>query len=88
MGFYYGSNTPPPDDDKASVKDALLISLAVFRMLAIPLGVIVAGGAYIVLLFYLFSLSAFAGFAAIAVVVLVVAGIAAWEKTHPPVLKE
>jgi hypothetical protein len=88
MGFYYGSSEPPPGDDKGSFKEVLLITLAVFKVLALPLAVMVGGGGYIVLLFVLFSISPLAGYAGILAVVLVLAGIWGWEKAHPPQLKE
>jgi hypothetical protein len=88
MGFYYGSSQPPPGDERGSLKEAMAITLMVFRMLAIPLAVLLGGVGYIVLLFYLFSTSAIAGYSGLGVVVIVVAAIWAWEKTHPPKLKE
>ena len=88
MGFYYGSSTPPPDDDKASLKDVIVLSLAVFRMLALPLGIMMAGGAYIVFVFFMFSMSPFAGYASLALIGVVVGSIYIWEKTHPPTLEE
>lgn len=89
MGFYYGSGAPPPpEEDKGSIKDALLVTVAVLRLLAIPLGVLVAGVAGIVTLFFLFSASPYAGFGAIGAVVAAVAGLALWEWLHPPRLKE
>ncbi len=87
MGFYYGSSQPPPDDDKGSFKEAFLITLAVFRVLALPLGVMLGGGAYIVFVFYMFSISAIAGYGALSLVLVALAAIWAWEKTHPPALK-
>jgi hypothetical protein len=86
VGFYYGSSQPPPGDDKGTLKEAFLITVAVFRLLAIPLLVLIAGGGYVVLLFYLFAMNAFAGYAGLGVVVLAVFGVWVWEKTHPPTL--
>ena len=88
MGFYYGSSQPPPGDDKGSFREAMLITLAVFRILAVPLLVIIAGGAYIVFVFYLFSLSAVAGYGGLSLVPIALALLWLWEKTHPPALKE
>jgi hypothetical protein len=88
MGFYYGSSQPPPGDERGSFREAMAITLMVFRMLAIPLGILMAGVGYLILLFYLFSTSAAAGYAGLGLVVVVIAAIWAWEKTHPPKLKE
>jgi hypothetical protein len=88
VGFYHGSSQPPPDGEKGSLKEALLITFAVFRILAVPLAVLLGGGAYIVLVFYLFSVNALAGYAGIGAVLLAVFVVWAWEKTHPPALKE
>jgi hypothetical protein len=88
VGFYYGSNEPPPGNDKGSFKEVILITLAVFRILALPLGVMLAGGAYIVFVFYLFSISALAGYGGLSLVLVVLAAIWAWEKRHPPALEE
>lgn len=88
MGFYYGSGQPPPDDDKASLKDVIVLSLAVFRMLALPLGIMLAGGLYIVFVFYMFSMSPYAGYASLALIGVAVGSIYVWEKTHPPTLEE
>ena len=87
MGFYYGSSSPPPEEEKGSFKDAMLVTLAIFKLLAVPLGVMAGGVAAIVGLFFLFALSPLAGFAAIAVAVAAVGGFAVWEWRHPPRLE-
>ena len=89
MGFYYGSNTPPEDEDKpGGIKDALYITLAVFQALALPLGLLFGVVAYLVLVVFLFSLHTFAGLGAIAAVVLIVAARGLWELLHPPKLED
>jgi hypothetical protein len=88
MGFYYGSSQPPPEKDEGgSIKEALMITLAVFRILAIPLGIMFAGGAYIVLVFFMFSFSALAGYGVLSLVPIALAGVFIWEKLHPPKLE-
>jgi hypothetical protein len=85
MGFYYGSSEPPPDGDKpGGFKDAMLITVAVFRALALPLGVIFGGMIGLVFLFWLFTLSAWAGLAALLAIVLALAAFGFWEYRHPP----
>jgi hypothetical protein len=87
MSFYYGSSEPPPEDKSGGFKEAMLITLAVFRALAIPLAVIFGGMIGLVLLFWLFTLSGWAGLAAILAIVLALAGYGVWEYTHPPELE-
>jgi hypothetical protein len=88
VGFYYGPGKPPDDDEPGGIKEAMLITLIVFRTLALPLGLIIGGIAYLVLTFYLFTLHPLAGAAAILVVVAAVGARAIWEKRHPPTLPE
>ena len=87
MSFYYGSSEPPPEDKSGGFKEAMLITLAVFRALAIPLAVIFGGMLGLVLLFWLFTLSGWAGLAAILAIVLALAGYGVWEYRHPPELE-
>lgn len=87
MGFYYGSSTPPPEEKGGSAKELVLMILAVFRVLAVPLAIIIGGMAGLVSLFFVFAWSAVAGFAVLGLIVLAVAGYAAWEWRHPPQLK-
>jgi hypothetical protein len=88
VGFYYGSSQPPPEDEKGSLKEAFLITIAVFRLLAIPLLVLLGGGAYVVAVFYLFSINAFAGYGGLSAILVVIGAVWLWEKTHPPALEE
>lgn len=88
MGFYYGSSRPPDDGDRpGGLKEAMLITWIVFRTLALPLGVLFGGIAYLLLLFYLFTWHPLAGLAGILVVVAAVAARAAWEWKHPPAIE-
>lgn len=85
MGFYYGSSEPPHDEDKTGgFKEALYITWAVFRALALPLGVIFGGMLGLVLLFWLFTLSGWAGLGGILAIVLAIAAFGFWEYRHPP----
>ena len=84
MGFYYGSSEPPDGDKPGGFKEAMLITLAVFRALALPLAVIFGGMIGLVALFWLFTLSAWAGLAALVAIVLALAAFGFWEYRHPP----
>ncbi len=88
MGFYYGSNQPPPEDDKpAGFRDIIAISWAVFSVLALPLGILMGVVVYFVVLFLLFSIHWTLG---VGWLVLLVGSILArgiWEAKHPPVLR-
>ena len=87
MGFYYGSGSPPPEDKPGGFKEVVLITWAVFRVLAIPLGVLFGGVALLVLLFFLFTVHPLAGLGGILALVAVVAARGVWEWRHPPTLK-
>ena len=84
MGFYYGSSEPPQDNKPGGFKEAMLITLAVFRALALPLGVIFGGLFGLILLFWLFTVSMWAGLAAILAIALALAAFGFWEYRHPP----
>lgn len=88
MGFYYGSGQPPEDDDRpGGFKEVVIITLTVFRVLALPLAIIVGGLLALVLLLYLFTFNAYAG---LAIIVLGLAALVArgiWEAKHPPKLE-
>lgn len=87
MSFYYGSSQPPDDDKPGGFKEAMVITLAVFRVLAIPLALLFGGVFYLVLLFYLFSLHPLAGLAGILLVVGALVARGVWEAKHPPALE-
>ena len=84
MGFYHGSSEPPQEDKAGGFKEAMLITFAVFRALALPLAVIFGGILGLLVLFWLFTLSAWAGLAAILAIVLGLAAFGFWEYRHPP----
>lgn len=88
MGFYYGSNTPPPEDKQGGIREAMMMTWAVFRVLALPLGIILGGMAALLLVIFLFTIHPLAGVAAIVAVLAVIGARAAWELRHPPTLKE
>ncbi len=85
MGFYHGSSEPPPDGNKpGGFKEAMLITLAVFRALALPLAVIFGGMIGLLVLFWLFTVSPWAGLAALLAIVLGLTAFGFWEYKHPP----
>lgn len=84
MGFYYNSGNEPPKDDKPGFLETLQIIWVVFRVLAVPLGMIIGVLLGLVLLFWLFTVNAFfgLGFLVLIIVGLVARGV--WEARHPP----
>lgn len=83
MGFYHGSSEPP-GDEQGSWKETFLIILIVFRVLALPLGLLLGAILGLFLLFWLFTFHPLAGLGLIGLIVgaLVARGI--WEAKHPP----
>ncbi|MCC7365522.1 MAG: hypothetical protein IT303_14245 [Dehalococcoidia bacterium] len=87
MGFYYGSSTPPDDGNKpGGFKEAMLITWVVFRVLAVPLGILFGGIAYLLLIFYLFTIHPLAGVAGISLIFVAIGARAFWEWKNPPSL--
>jgi hypothetical protein len=87
MSFYYGSSQPPDGDKPGSLKEALAMTWVVFSLLAKPFAFVVAGLAYLFLLFWAFNFHALAGVTAIALPLAAVAARGLWEWRHPPELK-
>ena len=87
MGFYYGSNAPPPEDKSGGFRETITIIWVVFKVLALPLGILLGVVLGLVLLFYLFVLSPFLGFGAIAVILIALVARGVWEARHPPELR-
>jgi hypothetical protein len=88
MGFYYGSNAPPPEDKSGSIREALAITWVVFKTLALPLGLLLGVVFLLGLLFFLFTVHPLAGLGGILTLVAGVAVRGFWEWKHPPTLKE
>ncbi len=84
MSFYYGSNQPPDEEPPGGFKETLIIILAVFRVLALPVGIMFGGIFALVALFYIFAFSKLLGFGILGVIVLAVVARAVWEAKHPP----
>jgi hypothetical protein len=81
MGFYYGSSQPPPPEkEPGGCMETLIISRAVFGILAVPLGIIVGAILGLVLLLWLFSVHVLLGFVGLALIGGGVALYARWER--------
>lgn len=84
MGFYYGSNEPPEDKPPGGFKETVSIIFAVFRVLAVPVGIMFGGILALVALLYIFAFSKLAGFVILGVIVVALLARAVWEAKHPP----
>lgn len=87
MGFYYGPSTPPDDDKPSGFKEVLSITWAVFRVLALPLGLLFGAIAGLLLLFWVFTISALLGLAGLGAIVLALVARGVWEAKHPPEIR-
>ena len=88
MGFYYDSGQPSPDDDKGGgFRETIAIIWVVFRVLAMPLGVLLGIVLALFGLFWLFTITPFLGVGVIGlgIAALIIRGI--WEARHPPELR-
>jgi hypothetical protein len=85
VGFYYGSSKPPEDEPgTGGFRDVVAITWAVFRVLSIPVGILLGTIFYLVLVFWLFSIHPLAGLAAILAALGAFGARAVWEAKHPP----
>lgn len=87
MGFYYGSSQPPDDDGPGGFKETVAIIFAVFRVLAVPVGILFGGLLGLAGLFYLFAFSKWAGLGVLAILVAALIARGIWEARHPPDLR-
>ncbi len=87
MGFYNGKDQQPRDPEETpSLREALVITWVVFTVLAKPLGVLLGGVAYLVLVFVLFGIHPVAGGIALALPFVALAARGVWEWRNPPEL--
>jgi hypothetical protein len=87
MAFYYGSNEPPKEDPPpGSWRETLAIIIAVFKALALPLGLLFGAIFGLMLLVFAFTISPWLGLAIIGAGAAAVAGYGVWEAKHPPPL--
>jgi len=90
MGFYYGPAEPPkPEKEPGGCLEALIITRAVFAVLAIPLAAILGVFAALAILIALFSIAWYWGVLWLAVLAAGIAAYARWERgrfrSGPPV---
>ncbi len=84
MSFYYDPGNQPDDEDEGSLKEVLAITFAVFKVLAIPVGIMFGTVLGLIVLFILFSLHVLLGFGALGLIVAAVGIRGFWEWKHPP----
>jgi hypothetical protein len=86
MAFYYGSSEPPEDQPPGSWRETISIIFAVFRTLALPLGLLFAAIFGLMLLIWSFTVSPLIGLALLGLLVAALVGYGVWEAKHPPEL--
>lgn len=90
MGFYYssGSSNPDPGDkEPGGWGETLAIIWAVFRVLALPLGILFGAIFGLIALIWLFTISKYLGLAIIAIGIGVLVWRGVYEAKHPPDLR-
>lgn len=87
MGFYYGSGEPPKEPPPGSWRETIAIIWAVFKTLALPLGILFGAIFGMALLVFLFTVSVWLGLGVIAIGLSALVGRGIWEARHPPELK-
>jgi hypothetical protein len=81
MGFYYGGpKAPEPEKEPGGCMEVLIITRAVFGILALPLGLMVGVILAIVVIVALFSTNTLLGLVGLAVIAAAIAGYARWER--------
>ena len=86
MGFYYGSGSPQPpdeDDEKFHFREALALIFAMFKVLAIPFGIIFGGIVVLFALFWLFTVNVLLGYAVMGTGLGLLIARAIWTSKHP-----
>jgi hypothetical protein len=88
VGFYYGPGAPPPEDrGSGGFRETVAIIWVVFKLLALPVGILIGVLLGFVLLIYAFVFSPVLGVAVLAGGVAALAGRGIWEAKHPPDLR-
>jgi hypothetical protein len=87
MAFYYGSNEPPKEDPPpGSWRETFAIIIAVFKTLALPLGILFGAIFGLLFLIFLFTINGWIGLAVIIAGLAALVGYGIWEAKHPPEL--
>ena len=85
MGFYHGSDEPPPRKERFSgLKEFWAVCLAVFSVLAWPLGIIFGGIIWLAVTVLLFGVHWSLGLLSIALVIAGVVAFAYWDRHRAP----
>ncbi len=85
MGFYYGSSQPPDDDPKpGSWGETFAIIIAVFKALAMPLGLLFGAVFGLLFIIWAFTISGWLGLGIVGTGVIALVGYGIWEAKHPP----
>lgn len=86
MGFYYGSGTPPPeDDDKVGFREVVSLIFAMFKVLSVPFAIIMGGLLVVLALFWLFTVNLLLGYAAMGLGIGALILRAIWESKQKKV---
>ena len=84
MSFYYGSGQPPDEPKPGSLRETLSIVVAVFKVMALPIGLLMGSVLGLVLLIYSFTVSPWLGLGLLLLGAGAVAVFAFWERTRTP----
>lgn len=87
MGFYHGSEQGPGGEEPGSWKEVFQIIFIVFRILAVPLALLLGAIIGLFALFWLFTIHALLGLGVILAIILALVARGVWEAKHPPELR-
>jgi len=86
MSFYYGSGQPPDEPKPGSIRETISIVVAVFKVMALPIGLLMGSVLGLVLLIYSFTVSPWLGLGLLILGAAAVGAFAFWERTRDPKL--
>jgi len=86
MAFYYGSSEPPDEPPPGSWRETFTIILAVFKTLALPLGILFGAIFGLLFLIYAFTISPWLGLGILGAGFAALVAYGVWEAKHPPEL--
>jgi hypothetical protein len=85
VSFYYGSGEPPPHKERfAGLKEFWAVCIAVFSVLAWPVGLILGGILWLVITVMLFGVHWSLGLLSIALLVAAIGAFAYWDRHRSP----